>query len=110
MRQYAGVLEGDAVSSDDCPGTQLGHPKIGEARHGRSRCRASLPLLGSNRDFPDLLSGVWGRATGYVQFVQLHLHGLGITVLGSLNEEYHQEGDDGRPRIDHQLPGIAEPK
>ena len=44
------------------------------------------------------------------QFVQLHLHGLGITVLGSLNEEYHQERDDGRPRIDHQLPGIAEPK
>ena len=27
--------------------------QIGKARHDRSRCRASLPLLGSNQDSPD---------------------------------------------------------
>jgi hypothetical protein len=28
-------------------------PPIGKARHDRSRCRASLPLLDSNQDSPD---------------------------------------------------------
>ena len=28
-------------------------PQIGEARHDLNRCRASLPLLGSNQDSPD---------------------------------------------------------
>src|SRR6476661_10670979 len=28
-------------------------PQIGKARHDRSRCRASLPLLGPNQDSPD---------------------------------------------------------
>jgi hypothetical protein len=42
--------------------------------------------------------------------VQLHLHRLGITVLGILDEEYHQEGDNRRTGIDHELPGIAEPE
>jgi hypothetical protein len=33
-----------------------------------------------------------------------------VTILGVLNKEHHQEGDDCRSSIDHQLPGVGEPK
>jgi hypothetical protein len=41
------------------------------------------------------------------QFVQLCLHCSGITVLGVLNQEYHQEGYDRGPGIDDQLPRVV---
>ena len=41
------------------------------------------------------------------QFVQFHLHRRTIAILGVLNEKDHQEGDNGRARIDNQLPSIA---
>lgn len=36
------------------------------------------------------------------------LDGQSIPVLGVLDEEDHQKGDDGRAGIDHELPSVAE--
>jgi hypothetical protein len=58
----------------------------------------------------EIQQGVVGARRRAQQLVQLHLNGFGIAVLGSLNEEDHQEGDDRGASIDHELPGIAEPK
>ena len=44
---------------------------------------------------------------GANQFIQFDMHRLGVTVLGILNQEDHQECDDGRSRIDDELPSIA---
>ena len=40
------------------------------------------------------------------EFVELDLNGGAVAVLGILDQKYHQEGDDRRPRIDDELPGI----
>src|SRR5262252_5232116 len=53
---------------------------------------------------------VAGVADGPDQFVELHLCGLGVTVLCALNQEHHQERDDRRAGIDDELPGVAEVK
>jgi hypothetical protein len=45
---------------------------------------------------------------GADQFVELGLDGGAVTVLRVLDEEDHQEGDDGRSRIDDELPGVGE--
>ena len=42
------------------------------------------------------------------QFVDLDVQRIGIAVLGVLDEEDHEEGNDGGRGIDHQLPGIVE--
>jgi hypothetical protein len=42
------------------------------------------------------------------QLVELDMHRLGVTVLGVLDQEHHQEGDDRGAGIDHQLPGVAD--
>src|SRR5207244_11351889 len=42
------------------------------------------------------------------QLVQLELQRLPIPVLGGLDEEHHQEGDDGGTGVDDELPGIGE--
>ena len=42
------------------------------------------------------------------QLVELDLHGLGVAVLRALDEEHHEEGDDGGAGVDHELPGVAE--
>src|ERR671927_112636 len=44
------------------------------------------------------------------QFIQLQLHRSTVPVLGVLDEEHHQESDDGRARVYDQLPGVAEPE
>jgi hypothetical protein len=41
------------------------------------------------------------------QLIELDLNRFGVAVLGVLNEEDHQECDDGRSGIDDELPGIA---
>ena len=41
------------------------------------------------------------------QLVELDLDGRAITVLRILNQKDHQEGDDGRARVDHELPGVG---
>jgi hypothetical protein len=47
---------------------------------------------------------------GSNQFVKLKLHGSTVPILCVLDQEYHQERNDGRAGIYSQLPGIAEPK
>ena len=42
------------------------------------------------------------------QFVELGLERGAVAVLGVLDQEHHEEGDDGRPGVDDQLPGIGE--
>jgi hypothetical protein len=35
---------------------------------------------------------------------------IGIAVLRILDQEHHQEGDDGGRSVDDQLPGVIETK
>src|SRR6185503_21217964 len=42
------------------------------------------------------------------QLVELHLHGLRIPVLGVLDQEDHEEGDDRGAGVDHELPRVRE--
>src|SRR5690606_15735650 len=42
------------------------------------------------------------------QFVELGLQGGAVAVLRVLDEEHHQEGDDGGAGVDDELPGIGE--
>src|SRR5271170_7816957 len=44
------------------------------------------------------------------QFVELQVDGAGVAVLRVLNEEDHQERNDGCACIDHQLPGVRKVK
>src|SRR3954467_3813844 len=44
------------------------------------------------------------------QLAKLQLHGDAVPGLCVLDQEYHQERNDGRAGIYSQLPGIAEPK
>jgi hypothetical protein len=41
-------------------------------------------------------------------FDQLQLDRQRILVLRALNQEHHEERDDGRARVDHELPRIRE--
>src|SRR5690242_20846496 len=41
-----------------------------------------------------------GALGGPQQLGQLHLHRLRVPVLGALDQEYHQERDDCRSRVD----------
>jgi len=50
---------------------------------------------------------VAGRANGMNQFIKLEIDGLGVAVLGVLNQKYHQESDDRRAGVDDELPGIG---
>ena len=38
------------------------------------------------------------------------MNSFGIAVLGVLNQEHHQECDDGRAGINNQLPGVRKMK
>lgn len=42
------------------------------------------------------------------QLVELDLHRFGITILRVLDEEHHQERDDGGAGIDDKLPSVVE--
>jgi hypothetical protein len=42
------------------------------------------------------------------EFIQLHLNGGAIAVLRILDQENHQESDDGSGGVYHQLPSIGE--
>ena len=42
------------------------------------------------------------------QFIEFELDGMAVTILGILNQKYHQECDDRRTCVDDQLPCIAE--
>jgi len=44
------------------------------------------------------------------QFIQLEVQGARITILGALNQKHDEKHHDGRPGINHQLPGVREVK
>eukprot|EP01036_Dinobryon_divergens_P040135 gene40134-53026_t len=50
--------------------------------------------------------GVVGAFGGADQLVDLDLQGLGVAVLRVLDQEHHEEGDDGGAGVDHQLPSV----
>jgi hypothetical protein len=54
-----------------------------------------------------LVLGVANRAD---DLVELDLHRFRVAVLRGLNQEHHQERDDGRAGVDDQLPGVTEPE
>lgn len=58
-------------------------------------------------EFFKIEEGIVGAFDGADELVDLDVHGLGITVLGVLNEEHHEEGDDGGAGVDDELPGVA---
>ncbi|MBS1168693.1 MAG: hydrolase, family domain protein [Proteobacteria bacterium] len=66
-------------------------------------------------DLPDFLlielfdadEFVLGRR-GKDQFVELRLQRLAVAILGTLQNEHHQEGNDGGRRVDDELPGFGE--
>ena len=43
---------------------------------------------------------------GADKFVEFELYGGRVAVLGVLEKEHHQEGDNGRAGIDDELPGV----
>ena len=47
---------------------------------------------------------------GTYDFVEFQTNGFRITVLRVLDEEDHEEGDDGCASIDNELPGVREVK
>ena len=44
---------------------------------------------------------------GVDELVQLEIDGAGVPVLGVLNEEHHEKGDDGGAGVDDELPGVG---
>jgi hypothetical protein len=59
------------------------------------------------RQFFEIEERVVSALHGADQFVQLQLHGGAVSVLGVLDEEDHEKGDDGRPGVDDELPSVA---
>jgi hypothetical protein len=49
---------------------------------------------------------VAGGIEGAQELVQLEVQGAGVPVLGMLDKEDHQKGNDGRAGIDDELPRI----
>ena len=45
---------------------------------------------------------------GTYDLVEFQINGFRVTVLRVLDEEYHEEGDDGCASIDNELPGVRE--
>jgi hypothetical protein len=41
------------------------------------------------------------------QLIELGLYRGAVAILGILDQEDHQERDDGRARIDDELPGVG---
>ena len=59
--------------------------------------------VGEVLDADELVLGLRGAD----QLVELGLKGGVVAVLGVLDQEHHQEGDDRRAGVDHQLPGVG---
>ena len=55
----------------------------------------------------ELVAGVGQRPD---DLVELERDRLGLAVGGVLDHEHHPERDDGRGRVDEQLPGVGEPE
>src|SRR6266566_5829653 len=47
---------------------------------------------------------------GANNLIKFQMNGFGIAVLGVLNQEHHEEGNDRRSGVDDELPGIGKVK
>ena len=45
---------------------------------------------------------------GVDDFVELEVNGPGVAILGVLNQEDDEEGNDGGGGVDNELPGVRE--
>src|SRR5687768_4118914 len=54
----------------------------------------------------DVGEGVARLLLGADQLVELEVKRVGVAVLGGLDHEDHQEGDDRRDRVDDEEPGV----
>ena len=61
-------------------------------------------LIGEMLDADELLARF---VDGAEELVELGLHRRPVAVLAVLDQEHHQEGDDRRPGVDHQLPRVG---
>src|SRR2546425_5550903 len=76
-----------------------------------SRCRPRPYVLKLTGEVPELLFGPVlelhepgaGAFDGTKQLVELEIDRFAVTVLGVLDDEHHQEGDDRGARIDDEL-------
>src|SRR5260370_38059136 len=64
-------------------------------------------FVGKIFQIDQLISRLLQRANDLIEF---QVHRFGVAVLGVLDQEHHQERNDGRSRIDDQLPGIGKMK
>jgi len=64
-------------------------------------------LVGKILEIDELIARVFDCSN---QFVQFQVNCFGVTILGVLNQKYHQECDNGGSCVDDQLPGIGEMK
>ena len=55
----------------------------------------------------EFIARVFNRAN---EFVQFQMNCLGVSILGVLNQKYHQEGDNGRSGVYDQLPRVGKVK
>ena len=71
--------------------------------------RLQLPELGFSCIFrvDDVVIGLGKRADDFVEF---DLGGSSVSVLGVLNEKYHQERHDRGTCVDGKLPGVGKAK
>lgn len=58
----------------------------------------------------DINQPVAGPVHGGDQLVELQVNRQRVLVLRPLNQKDHQEGDDGRAGVDHELPRVGEPE
>ena len=56
----------------------------------------------------DVYQAVTGQLIGRYELVELELDGQTVFVLGFLDEEDHEEGDDGGADVDGRLPDAGE--
>jgi len=58
----------------------------------------------------DINKHITRRPDSADELVELEVDGARVAVLGVLDEEDHEEGENGGRRIDNELPGRGEPE
>src|SRR5580693_8828360 len=99
--------------ADDGDDTRRAAPWARSARARRALLAQSVEI---GRELIELLLAqrfqldepVARAAIGANELVELEVKRLGVAVLRVLDEKDHQERDDGRRRVDDELPGVRE--
>ena len=64
-------------------------------------------LIGKGLEIDELIARVFDRAN---EFVQFQMNCFGIAVLCVLNQKHHQKRNDGRGRVNDELPCVGKMK